>query len=238
MFPISSSRRRFLRYFRTRFRFRHFPTSSSRKSFLRPTFSKPTTLPEPPFPNLAVTRSLTYYLSWFLLFFLFFAILLYCFILQVHLSTRMYAVWSSAVRNFTPEKKTWLWFPDHFAFCLVNNSSEKWCLSVEFLPFQLTRQCRGGPLGSWLPVARLAIPSHGEPAKQGQGCQRENQATIRYLAACQVFFHLPGVSSWLSQKIPRSNFARKGNSVHCIIAKKHHQPVSQRASKPDLFLIF
>ena len=101
-----------------------------------------------------------------------------------------------------------------------------------------TKQCRGGPLGSWLPVARLAIPSHGEPAKQGQGCQRENQATICYFAACQVFFHLPGVSSWLSQKIPRSNFARKGDGVHCIIARKHHHPVSQRASKPDLFLIF
>ena len=76
--------------------------------------------------------------------------------------------------------------------------------------FQLTRQCRGGLLGSRLPVARLAIPSHGEPAKQGQGCQRENQATIRYLAACQVFFHLPGVSSWLSQKMPRSNFGKRG----------------------------
>ena len=81
MFPISSSRRRSLRYFRTWFRFRHFPTSSSRKSFLRPTFSKPTTLPEPPFPNLAVTRCLTYDISWFppiaYQFFLFFLIL-YC----------------------------------------------------------------------------------------------------------------------------------------------------------------
>ena len=91
---------------------------------------------------------------------------------------------------------------DHFAFFLVNNSSEKWCLSAEFLPFQLTRQCRGGPLGSWLPVARLAIPSHGEPARQGQGCQRENQATIRYLAACQVFSIFLVCQAGLVKKCP------------------------------------
>ena len=149
----------------------------------------------------------------------------------------MYAVWSSAVRNFAPEKKLDYGFPIGFR-SVSSTIPQKSGVCPRNSSFQLTRQCRGGLLGSRLPVARLAIPSHGEPAKQGQGCQRENQATIRYLAACQVFFHLPGVSSWLSQKIPRSNFARKGDGVHCIIAKKHHHPVSQRASEPDLFLIF
>ena len=135
-------------------------------------------------------------------------------ILQAHLSTRMYAVWSSAVRNFTPKKFTWLWFPDHFAFFLVHNFSEKWCLSVEFLPFQLTRQCRGGPLESRLLVATLAILSHREPAKQGQGSQREKQPTIRYFAACQVFFHVSGVSSWLRQKLPCSQTWNLSKILH------------------------